>query len=82
MGEARTAPARLPASGVPPILYLHGEKDQVIPPAPAEGTIRALGGRADIREYPNGYHMLLRDLGRAKVQNDVADWVLRGAPGS
>ncbi|MEO8896283.1 MAG: lysophospholipase [Rhizomicrobium sp.] len=74
MGDARTAPSRLSASV--PILYLHGEKDQVIPPAPAEATIRELGARADLREYPNGYHMLLRDLGRAKVQGDVSDWVL------
>lgn len=81
MGDARTAPLRLPPSGVPPILYLHGEKDQVIPPAPAKAAIRELtqflGGRADVREYPNGYHMLLRDLDRAKVQDDVAAWVLR-----
>jgi len=74
MGDARTSPARL--KNPPPILYLHGEKDQVIPPAPAEATIRELGGRADVREYPNGYHMLLRDLDRAKVQSDVVDWVL------
>jgi len=75
MGDARTAPQRL--KNPPPILYLHGEKDQVIPPAPAKATIRELGARADVREYPNGYHMLLRDLDRAKVQADVADWVLR-----
>lgn len=81
MGDARTAPERLPSSGLPPILYLHGEKDQVIPPAPAKATIRELtqflGGRADVREYPNGYHMLLRDLDRAKPQGDVIDWVLK-----
>src|SRR6185312_11067092 len=71
MGEARTAPARL--KNPPPILYLHGGKDQVIPPAPAKATIRELGARATVREYPGGYHMLLRDLGRAKVENDVAD---------
>jgi acylglycerol lipase len=74
MGDARTAPSRL--SAPTPILYLHGEKDQVIPPAPAAATIRELGARADLREYPNGYHMLLRDLNRAKVQDDVASWVL------
>lgn len=74
MGDARSAPARL--KNPPPILYLHGEKDQVIPPAPAEATIRALGARADVREYPSGYHMLLRDLDRAKPQDDVAKWIL------
>ena len=82
MGEARAAPARLASgpSSLPPILYLHGGKDQVIPPEPAEATIKALGSRAEVREYPNGYHMLLRDLEGAKVQGDVADWVLSHAP--
>jgi alpha-beta hydrolase superfamily lysophospholipase len=80
MGEARRAPAQLNAP--PPILYLHGEKDQVIPPAPAKATIQDLGARAELRDYPNGYHMLLRDLEAAKVQDDVADFVLRGQPAS
>ena len=80
MGEARQAPSHLISSV--PILYLHGEKDQVIPPAPAKATIAELGARAELREYPDGYHMLLRDLEGAKVQGDVADWVLRGQPAS
>ncbi|HEY4274724.1 MAG TPA: alpha/beta fold hydrolase [Rhizomicrobium sp.] len=80
MGEARTAPTRL--KNPPPILYLHGEKDQVIPAAPAKATMKDLGPRADVREYPNGYHMLLRDLGRAQVEDDVADWILSSVPGS
>ena len=84
MGEARTAPERLSASSIstPPILYLHGTKDQIIPSAPAEATMKALGSRADVREYPDGYHMLLRDLEGAKVQEDVAAWVLAHAPPS
>jgi len=81
MGEARTAPERLTSSmPTPPILYLHGEKDQIIPPEPAKATMAALGPRADTREYDSGYHMLLRDLGRAKVQDDTAAWVLAHAP--
>jgi acylglycerol lipase len=80
MGEARAAPTNLNSSSLPPILYLHGEKDQIIPPAPAEATIKALGDRAEVREYPNGYHMLLRDLEGAKVQDDVAAWVLSHTP--
>jgi acylglycerol lipase len=81
MGEARIAPSHLTAP-VPPILYLHGEKDQVIPPAPAKATIQDLGARAELHDYPDGYHMLLRDLEGAKVQEDVADFVLRGRPGA
>ena len=74
MSEARAAPAHLNAP--PPILYLHGEKDTLIPASAAEPTIQALGAKADVREYPNGYHMLLRDLDGAKVQADVASWIL------
>jgi acylglycerol lipase len=79
MSEARTSPERLTTS-LPPLLYLHGEKDQIIPPEPAAATIKALGPRADLREYPDGYHMLLRDLEGAKVQEDVATWILAHAP--
>jgi hypothetical protein len=32
-----------------------------------------------VRRYPNGYHMLLRDLDGAAVQQDTADWVLNRA---
>jgi acylglycerol lipase len=75
MDEARTAPGKLRQP--PPILFLAGAKDQVIPVKSAEGVIAALGNRAEVRRYPDGYHMLLRDLQRERVHRDVADWVLR-----
>ena len=75
MDEARTAPERLPPS-LPPILFTYGAKDQVIPARPTEAVIQALGTRAAVRRYDTGYHMLLRDLGRAAPQNDIADFVL------
>ena len=59
-----------------PILFLHGARDQVIPPKSAAAAIAALDGHAEVREYLHGYHMLLRDLEGAKVQDDVAGWVL------
>ena len=74
MDEARRAAGDI--RNAPPILFLHGAKDQVIPPKSAAAAIAALDGHADAREYPNGYHMLLRDLEGTKVQDDVADWVL------
>ena len=73
MDEARTAnPAR-----PPPILLLHGLKDQIIPLPPTNAVIAALGNKATVKTYPNGYHMLLRDLEGETVDHDVADWVLR-----
>jgi alpha-beta hydrolase superfamily lysophospholipase len=74
MDEARQAAGEIKSA--PPILFLHGAKDQVIPPKSAAAAIAALDGHAEVREYPNGYHMLLRDLEGAQVQEDVANWVL------
>jgi alpha-beta hydrolase superfamily lysophospholipase len=76
MDEARTAPDGL--SNAPPILLLHGLNDQVIPPAPTKAVIARLGPRATVREYPKGYHMLLRDLDGEQVDKDVAAWILAG----
>ncbi|HEY4075435.1 MAG TPA: alpha/beta hydrolase [Rhizomicrobium sp.] len=75
MDEARTAPEQL--KNPPPILLLHGEKDQIIPPAPTKAVIAALGDRATVKTYPNGYHMLMRDLEGESVDRDIADWILR-----
>ena len=79
MDEARAAPARI-TMAPPPILLLTGLKDMVIPRAPTDGVIADLGKRGDVRRYDNGYHMLLRDLGGPKVNQDVADWVLAKVP--
>ena len=76
MDEARTAPASL-AAPLPPLLLTYGARDQVIPAKPTEAVITELGARAAIKRYDTGYHMLLRDLGRAAPQNDIADFVLR-----
>ena len=73
MDEARGANPAAP----PPILLLHGLKDQVIPLKPTEGVIATLGNKATVKAYPNGYHMLMRDLEGEIVDHDVADWVLR-----
>ena len=73
MDEARQAAAHLPQS--PPILFAYGAKDQIIPAAPTEAVIAELGTRAEVYRYPNGYHMLLRDLDGETVWQDLADWV-------
>jgi acylglycerol lipase len=74
MDEARTAPEHL--SATPPILLVYGAKDQVIPAAPTRAVIAALGARAEVHHYENGYHMLLRGLDRAQPQADIAAWIL------
>jgi acylglycerol lipase len=80
MDEASKAAGRIKSG--PPILFLHGAKDQVIPPKSAASAIAALGTHAQAREYPDGYHMLLRDIEGPMVQDDVASWVLAHAFGN
>jgi acylglycerol lipase len=75
MDAARKAPDRLNAT--PPILYLYGAKDQIIPRAPTEAVARELGRRAEVHEYPGGYHMLLRDLDGPDIWKDVMTWIGR-----
>jgi alpha-beta hydrolase superfamily lysophospholipase len=77
MDEARHAPGHL-APDAPPILFLYGAHDQIIPKEPTEAVIAALGKRARIKRYPQGYHMLLRDLDGKTVWTDVLDWIASG----
>ena len=73
MDEARNANPAAP----PPILLLTGANDQIIPAAPTNAVIAALGDKATVKRYPKGYHMLLRDLDGEAVDKDVAAWILR-----
>lgn len=57
------------------LLLVYGGNDQVIPKEPTRAVINALGSRADVRLYPNGYHMLLRDLDGQKVWSDISEWI-------
>ena len=75
MDAARKAPEHLGAT--PPILYLYGAKDQIIPRTPTDSVAKELGSRAEVRDYPNGYHMLLRDLDGPSIWKDVVDWMRR-----
>ncbi len=77
MDDARHAPERLAAP--PPILFVYGAKDQVIPREPTEAVINGLDGKAVVRRYDNGYHMLLRDLEGERVWTDIAAWIESGS---
>jgi alpha-beta hydrolase superfamily lysophospholipase len=73
MDAGRKAPEHLQSP--PPILFLYGAKDQIIPRAPTEAVAKELGNRAEVHMYPNGYHMLLRDLDGPSIWKDVAGWI-------
>jgi acylglycerol lipase len=77
MDEARTAPEAIKTA--PPILFVYGANDQIIPAKPTQAVIAALSAKPihfDVKRYEHGYHMLLRDLDGERVDKDVADWVL------
>jgi alpha-beta hydrolase superfamily lysophospholipase len=81
MDEARIAPEKMKDSVItPPILFLYGANDQIIPAKPTKAVIAALGSRADVKRYERGYHMLLRDLQGETVDKDVADWIFAQKP--
>ena len=58
-----------------PTLVLYGDKDEVTPPAPVDAAFEALAGDKTFRRYPEGWHLLFRDLQAKVVWADVADWI-------
>ena len=59
----------------PPVLLLYGRKDQVVPPAPIAEVRRRMTAELTSQDYEQGWHLLLRDVQRERVWNDVADWI-------
>lgn len=59
------------------ILFLMGEKDEIIPLKALGKTAMRLSGDVTVRRYPDGWHMLFRDLQGPVVWRDVADWIAR-----
>lgn len=60
-----------------PVLLLYGEKDQLIPKKPTDMLWARLPkiGKAQQIRYPNGWHMLMRDLQGSKVIADMIQWL-------
>jgi acylglycerol lipase len=71
MDRALTAAPRLTA----PALVLYGERDEIIPRRPACRMLSSLPSSTRVAVYPNGYHMLTRDLGAGVVLKDLATWL-------
>jgi len=58
-----------------PTLVLYGERDEIIRPRPTCRMLSALPASARVAVYPNGYHMLTRDLSARVVLEDMATWL-------
>jgi acylglycerol lipase len=73
MSEALDAGPRLRIK----TLVLYGEHDEIVPREPVEQLVENLPGLASQRValYPEGYHMLLRDLDAETVLGDITAWL-------
>ena len=60
-----------------PALFLYGGNDQLVPPRATEAVWHALPDHATRALYPEGYHLLLRDLNRAVPIGDIVGWIER-----
>jgi len=59
-----------------PALVLFGAHEEVLPRAGVQGFLRRLpAANVRVALYPDGYHMLLRDLHGALVWDDVLAWI-------
>jgi alpha-beta hydrolase superfamily lysophospholipase len=65
--------------GLPSLLLL-GEKDQIVPNARVRRVFDRLTGPRQVIAYPDGWHLLFRDLQAERVWRDVADWTLATSP--
>lgn len=79
MDAALEAAARFDA----PALILYGDRDDIVP-ARAIAALKArlpglAAGRQSFIGYADGYHLLLRDRGRARVAGDILAWAGNGA---
>ncbi|MEE8428024.1 MAG: lysophospholipase, partial [Gammaproteobacteria bacterium] len=65
-----------------PALILYGEKDEIIPARPICQMLDRLPapptGRWRLALYPDGYHMLMRDLQAEVVITDMLSWLQNG----
>lgn len=57
-----------------PVLMVWGKRDQIIPGRAIKGTFATMPEPKTYLEYPDGWHMLLRDNQGAVVRRDVLDW--------
>ena len=60
-----------------PALVLYGAKDELVPQAPIRAALAQMprGAAQRVAFYPEGHHMLLRDLGGAAVAGDILAWM-------
>ncbi len=71
MGDAYE---KIPEVGTP-VLLLYGGNDQVIPRRPIDAALARFSAPVRFSYYPDGYHMLTRDLQGESVMRDILGWM-------
>lgn len=74
LAEAAAPDVRIPS------LMLLGAKDQVAANSAARTTFDLFPAEHNVVEYPEGWHLVFRDLQAERVWRDVARWALEGEP--
>ena len=71
-----TASQRLGRTRVPTLL-LYGAQDQIVTPGPMRRALERAGESPTLRTawYPDGWHLLNRDLQAGTVYRDVEAWL-------
>jgi acylglycerol lipase len=59
----------------PPTLLLYGACDEVIPAEPIRNSLPRFSAPLRFAHYPEGFHMLLRDLQGERVMQDILSWI-------
>ena len=60
-----------------PTLVLYGAHDQIIPKNATARMITRFSNAPTVVVYPDGYHMLLRDLQGGVVLDDISAWIIQ-----
>ena len=58
-----------------PVLVMVGEHDEIVPPGAQTAMIERLRATCVQVVYPDGWHLLLRDLQRRVVWQDILAWI-------
>jgi alpha-beta hydrolase superfamily lysophospholipase len=59
-----------------PVLVMVGEHDEIVPPGAQEAMIERLRATPCVHvDYPDGWHLLLRDMQRRVVWEDILAWI-------
>ncbi|NWG92306.1 MAG: lysophospholipase, partial [Parvularculaceae bacterium] len=57
------------------ILFLYGEKDEIIPVRKMRKAAKRLGGSVAVNAYPESWHLIFADNARERVLEDVLSWI-------